>query len=319
MSVTTRATSTNPNPGFFSSSKRLALPVGRFIEPGAVRGYPIDMRTKAVAPRWPPPWAERLDRYFPALIQYGLGCYERHLAGDGEGWLHGALGAGTHLVGSQQRDGSWLDHGPPRHTFSLPNPFRCGMAQGEGASLLVRLYLETGEASFAEAASAALGPLSRHRDAGGVAASLMGADWPEEYPTDPPSFVLNGAIFAWWGVRDVGVGLDAADAAAAFAAGVDTLAANLHRFDTGSWSLYCLYPHRVSPVASSFYHALHINQLEAMGLLAPRDEFSSTRSRWLSYLESRQLRWRAFGRKALFRLVVPRNRFLADRLSSTRT
>ena len=178
--------------------------------------------------------------------------------------------------------------------------------------------METGEPQFADAAQVGLKPLWRPREEGGVGAFLDGAPWPEEYPSDPPSFVLNGAIFAWWGLRDVGVGLGDSRAMGAFHEGVDTLAANLHRFDTGYWSLYCLYPHPVPPIASSFYHVLHITQLEAMHGLAPRVEFAKTATRWTSYLHSRACRWRAFSKKALFRVLVPRNRLLGDRLPWTR-
>jgi heparosan-N-sulfate-glucuronate 5-epimerase len=300
--------------GFFSSSKRLALTVGPAVDVNAVGGYPIDMRVKAKVAEWPPDWAPSLDGHYVSLIQYGLGCYERFLAGDGEVWLETALAAGRHLVAKQETDGSWLNSFSVPHTFSLKAPWRCGMAQGEAASLLVRLSLTTGEEVFAQTARAALAPLSRSSANGGVSASLEGAPWPEEFPTQPSSFVLNGAMFAWWGLRDVAVGLGDAAARDAFEAGVDALAANLWRFDTGTWSLYCLYPHPVRPVASSFYHALHIEQLKAMDILAPRPEFSVMETRWERYLQSRRLRWLAFSRKALFRLMVPRNRLLANRL-----
>jgi heparosan-N-sulfate-glucuronate 5-epimerase len=100
----------------------------------------------------------------------------------------------------------------------------------------------------------------------------------------------------------------------AFATGVDTLAATLHRFDTGSWSVYSLYPHPVKNVASPFYHTLHITQLEAMQRLAPRPEIEEIRRRWAGYRESSMLRRRAIAEKVLFRLVVPRNRLLGSRL-----
>jgi hypothetical protein len=192
------------------------------------------------------------------------------------------------------------------------------MAQGEAASLLARLYLETGEEDFSDAARRALGPLSRPTEDGGVCALLAGAPWPEEYPTKRPSYVLNGAIFAWWGMRDVAVGLSDQGAREDFERGVDALADNLHRFDTGSWSLYCLYPHPVSPVASTFYHRLHINQLTAMQVLAPRETVAAARDRWLGYFESAAHRRRAMARKVLHRLVVPRNRVLGPRMPWTR-
>jgi heparosan-N-sulfate-glucuronate 5-epimerase len=272
------------------------------------------MRAKATVAEWPPGWAPSLDGHYVSLIQFALGCYERFLGGEEEVWLQTALAAGRHLVAKQEPDGSWLNNLSVPHTFSLGAPWRCGMAQGEAASLLVRLFLTTGEEVFARAARAALAPLSRSSANGGVSASLEGAAWPEEFPTQPSSFVLNGAMFGWWGLRDVAVGLGDEEAARAFETGVETLAANLWRFDTGGWSLYCLYPHPVRPVASSFYHALHIEQLKAMNVLAPRPEFSEMQARWQAYFESSRLRWLAFSRKVLFRLMVPRNRLVANRL-----
>jgi heparosan-N-sulfate-glucuronate 5-epimerase len=304
--------------GFFSSAKRLVLPRGPASDPHGVRGYPIDFRVKAQSTRWPPDGMESpSDRYVP-LAQYGLGCYERFLAGEGEEWFAAAVQVGRYLTQHQEPDGSWLNRLSFTHTFPLTAPWRCGMAQGEAASLLVRLHLETGKPEFAEAARNGLAPLWRSREQEGVCAWLSEAPWPEEYPTDPPSFVLNGAMFAWWGVRDVGVGLGDDTASRAFSEGVDSLASNLHRFDTGRWSLYCLYPHPLPTIASSFYHMLHITQLEAMHALAPRPQLEMIRERWISYFDSRTLRWRAFSQKALFRLVVPRNRLLAERLPWTR-
>lgn len=301
--------------GFFSSAKRLTLPLGPAFGGDEVRGYPIDMRAKAAGSEWPPPiWPDPPESDFVSVAQFGLGCYERFVAGEGEAWARTALQVGNFLLEQQRPDGSWINQLPLGHTFPLKGPWLCGMAQGEAASLLVRLHLETGEPAFADAARAALAPLARPTDAGGACAYLDGMPWPEEYPTTPASFVLNGAIFAWWGMRDVGLGLGDRPALDAFEVGADTLAANLWRFDTGSWSLYSLYPHPVKGVASSFYHLLHIAQLDAMIALSPRPEFGEMRARWAGYYESRQLRWRAFARKSLFRIVIPRNRVLGQRL-----
>lgn len=306
------------NAGLLSSSSSFFLPLGSMIDPDGVRGYPIDMRVKARTPIWPPPEIGSQPDLWVSVVQYGLGAHERWLAGEGEQWLSAARSVGEYLVDDQQPDGSWLHLEPFPHTFPLRPPWRSGLAQGEAASLLVRLHALTGEAVYADAAMRALQPLSRPRDAGGVRAQLGGRPWPEEYPTEQPSFVLNGAIFALWGVRDVAIGLGDEEAGAAFEEGVNSVAANLHRYDNGWWSLYSLYPHPIRGVASSFYHDLHVSQLAALELLAPRPEFSATRERWAGYAASTSNRRRAFASKVAFRLVVPRNHFLAHRLPWTR-
>jgi heparosan-N-sulfate-glucuronate 5-epimerase len=317
------AQSRRDSAGLLSSARSFFLPVGPDIGRGAVRGYYIDLRVKASAPSWPPrSLAPEAEPLWVDVIQWGLGAYERHLAGEGEQWLEGARALGEELLRKQQRggvrDGGWVHPRPFPHTFRLPREWLSAMAQGEGASLLVRMHRATGEEKFAEAARRALGPLTVPTREGGVQAMLDGGPFPEEYPTDPPSFVLNGAIFALWGCYDVGVALNDREWARAFEEGVDALAANLHRWDTGYWSRYDLARHPVTNVASSFYHGLHINQLEAMNVIAPRPALEETKARFEGYAASRVNRWRAFLKKVLFRLVVPRNRLLARRLPWTR-
>jgi heparosan-N-sulfate-glucuronate 5-epimerase len=305
--------------GFFSSAKRLSLGLGPQIDPAGIRGYPIDLRVKGVSQSWPGESHPAFERFWVPIAQYGIGCYERWLAGDGDGWLDAAVSTGRYMLDHQEADGSWFHKQRFAHTFPLPDRWCCGMAQGEGASLLVRLYLQTGEEQFADAARRAVSPLTRPLSEGGVAAELNGGWWPEEYPTTPSSYVLNGAMFAWWGLRDVGVGLKDSDSSRAFEDGVNTLVSALDRFDTGWWTLYCLFPFPVSNIASSFYQALHATQLEAMNLLAPRPELIETARRWWSYLESERGQRRAVARKVLFRLLVPRNRLLAYRMPWTRS
>jgi heparosan-N-sulfate-glucuronate 5-epimerase len=304
---------------FFSSVASFSLPAGAHVNPGAVRGYYIDMGIKAETPDWPPPGMPPPElRMHVATIQWGLGAYERYLAGEGEAWLVAALSCAEELLGEQETSGAlaggWVHVRPFPHTFPLRPPWLSAMSQGEGASLMVRMHAETGEQRYAEAARQALLPLQLDSADGGVRATLAGRPFPEEYPTSPPSFVLNGGMFAIWGLHDVGVGLDDPQALADFEQAVDTLAANLHRWDLGYWSRYDLFPHPVPNVASSFYHDLHIKQLRMTNLLAPRPELAEAAERWAAYTESSINRRRAFAAKALFRLVVPRSRALARRL-----
>jgi heparosan-N-sulfate-glucuronate 5-epimerase len=305
--------------GFFSSARRFSLPVGPHLERDEVRGYYIDLRIKAEEPSWPPEWLPPPAKQLHVdVIQWGLGCYERYLAGEGEQWLEAARDCALHYLDIQEREGpkkgGWIHPDPFPHTFPLGPGWLSSMAQGEGASLLVRLYLETLEERFARAAALALEPLERPSDQGGVISLLDRRPFPEEYPTDPPSYVLNGAIFTLWGWYDVGVGLKDERALQRFEEGLDTLVRNLHRWDVGYWSRYDLFPHPIVNVASSSYHVLHINQLKAMSLIAPRPELDVVAARFERYLGSRLKRARAFAMKALFRLLVPRNRLLAGRL-----
>ena len=282
-------------------------PLGQHFIPGELGGYYIDMRVKAPEPRWPPVFRLPLeDTLWVDRAQWGLACFEHFAATREPAWLDAARGMGEHLVKGQAHDGGWPHRNPYPHTFRLDPPWLSSMAQGEGASLLVRLHVETGDERYAEAALRALGPLSVPASNGGVRAELYGHPFPEEYPTTPPSFVLNGAIFSLWGLYDVAAGLGDGGARLGFTEGLDALAANIGRWDTGYWSRYDLYPHKRMNVASFAYHTLHIDQLEAMQRLEPRPEIAAALGRFRRYARSPVKRSRAFAAKVAFRLAVPR-------------
>jgi heparosan-N-sulfate-glucuronate 5-epimerase len=328
-------------PDWLRRAGSLALPLGPRLARGAVGGYPIDLQAKAEAPNWPQEWmllggggaadgsvaevtsvrAERL--IYVAQMQWALGCFERYLAGEGEAWLAGAVGAGRYLVSSQERggrhDGGWVHRFVFPHTFPLREPWVSAMAQGEGASLLVRLHQVTEEPAFAEAAQRALRPMRVAVNSGGTRTTLGGGPFLEEYPTNPASYVLNGAFFALWGLHDVGLALNDGQAAREFEEGVDAVACQLHRWDTGFWSRYDLFPHRVANVANPFYHRLHINLLRAMQVLAPRPQFDTTIERFEAYARSPANLGRAYAHKILFRALSPRRPALQRALPWART
>src|SRR3954447_20183853 len=307
------------DPDFFSSARSFPITLGTQVRPGELHGYYVDLRFKAEEASWPPPWlAPRSPQLHVSTAQWGLGAVERYVAGEGEEWLNAAKGAADHFVAEQvrggDRDGAWIHGMPMHHTFLLRAPWISAMAQGEAASLLARVHAETGDERYADAALRALRPLRVASARGGAQALLGGGPFYEEYPTDPPSFVLNGAIFALWGVYDVSLRLDDDPAARDFADALDALASNIERWDCGYWSLYDLFPHPVPNVASSAYHSLHTTQLRALELLAPRPEIGRMADTFERYASSRASAARAFAVKSGFRMVVPRNRVLAHRL-----
>lgn len=305
--------------GFFSSASNFFLPLGPQIDPDVVGGYPIDFRVKSRTPGWPPEWLPPRERQlWVDIAQWGLGCFERHLAGEGEQWIGSAKSVGEHLLAEQEPGGEWVHRFRYPHSLPLPPGWLSAMAQGQGASLLVRLYGATGDERFAQAALQALQPMRVPAARRGTQALLGGRRWPEEYPTDPPSYVLNGGIFAIWGLRDVGVGLDDATAHEEFAGAAETLVANLHRWDTGRWSRYDLFPHPITNPASSFYHRLHISQLEGMARLWPHPELDRVRGRFQYYMDSVWHQRLAFVHKSAYRVLVPRNAIFAHRLPWTR-
>lgn len=297
------------------------LPIGSQFERGRVKGYPIDFREKAPSSQWPPTDV-LVGGYhrFIGLGQWGLGAFERYLAGDPGSWMDGLVQAGEFLVERQIQSGvgqgGWAEPSDNRATFRIRGPWLSAMAQGECASLLVRLAVETGREEFAQAARRGISPYSVPVWKGGVQAQLDGRLFPEEYPTTPSSYVLNGAIFAIWGLHDVWVGLGDDRTGELYADAVGMLAETVHRWDLGYWSRYDLYRHRwgVNNVANANYHRLHITQLEAMHRLEPRPQFEAMAARFRSYASRRGNVLRAYAHKAAFRVAVPRGRLLDGRV-----
>lgn len=267
-------------------------PLGTRVADG---GYYVDLRVKARTPDvktgWP--WKPGSQSWI-ALSQYGLGCNERWVAGEGEQWLAAAREIGDMLVEHQAADGAWIQGFDLPHTYHLRAPWTSAMAQGEAASLLMRLGATTGEERYAEAAQRALDPMP-------MAPLPDGSRLPQEYPTDPPSHVLNGAVFAVWGL------LDAGDGPKRFDDALETLVRNLGRWDTGSWSRYDLYPHPIPNWASLAYHELHTTQLRALMALSDLPELAEAADRFESYWSSTAYRARALAHKAAFRVRVPRS------------
>ena len=302
----------------FGSERSFDMPVGEHWRgEDRLRGYYIDFRNKCEEPVWPPFWLGGRREYHVATVQWGLGAFEHYLYGEGEAWLEAARGAAQTLLEAQHsggpRDGGWTHENPLQHSYWLAPGWISAISQGEGASLMARLYLETGDERYAEAARRALAPMNVPVADGGTLADLEGAPFVEEYPTAIPSCVLNGAMFGVWGFYDVGRALGDAEATGRFETLVDALAENLWRYDTGFWSRYELYPHPVSNVATPAYHALHIKQLRVLDELSSRPQLAPMAERFEEYRASSLRRRRALAQKIAFRLLVPRNQLLARR------
>ena len=110
---------------------------------------------------------------------------------------------------------------------------------------------------------------------GGITDTYDGRITYEEYPAQPAPHVLNGMIFALFGLWDlVRAQPDDARAAAIFERGAATVEALLPLYDTGWWSLYDLYHlEAASPrnPCTAHYHDIHIKQLTVMHAITGRD------------------------------------------------
>ncbi len=242
-----------------------------------------------------------------AIAQYGLGNYDLYRRTKDTERERKFLTAADWLVSNLQANpnGQWVWN----HDFDweyrepLKAPWYSALAQGQGISLLVRSHAETGEAAYLDAARRAFAAMMTPMDDGGVAfIDNAGKTWLEEYIVSPPTHILNGFIWASWGVHDYFLATGDRNAEDLFDRTVETLRMNLPIYDTGFWSLYEQSGTRLRMLASPFYHALHIVQLDVMHRLTGESIFRDYSVKWDEYRRSRLKRWRALGLKALFKL-----------------
>ncbi len=197
----------------------------------------------------------------------------------------------------------WQHHFDWEYRKRLRAPWYSGLAQGQGISLLLRAYKETGERGFADTAERAFESFRRSIAGGGVTVTDEYGDiWFEEYIVSPPTHILNGFIWAIWGVYDYFRATGDPTARALFDRSVQTLRKNLPHYDLGFWSLYERSGTWMPMIASPFYHRLHIVQLQVMHRLTGDDFFADYADRWQGYLKNWAKRTRALCYKTAFKL-----------------
>ena len=189
--------------------------------------------------------------------------------------------------------------------YNISAPWISGMAQGQAVSVLLRAHQLTDEVKYRETGRRAWRIFQVPVDEGGVV-SFFPDSRPivEEYPA--PHFmtgVLNGFIFAIFGVYDFAQYLNDEEANQFFHESIESLKNNLHRYDSGYWSYYDLKsPQRL---ASKPYHRLHIEQLKVLFDIAGEELFRTFEARWRGYLFSTKSNMRWLVRKA-FQKLIPR-------------
>ncbi len=242
-----------------------------------------------------------------AIAQYGLGNYNLFVQQESEERRKKFLAAADWLVANLEKNvhGVWVwnHHFDWEYRDTLKAPWYSGLAQGQGVSLLVRAHSATSDSKYNEAARRAFQSLLRSVDQGGVLfRDDRGDVWIEEYLVDPPTHILNGMIWALWGVHDYFLATGDQSAQQLFNHVVQTLIRNFASYDLGFWSLYEQSGTRLKMVASPFYHRLHIVQLRMMYRLTGAGIFREYADRWESYETSRIKRAAALCYKSAFKL-----------------
>lgn len=242
-----------------------------------------------------------------AIAQWGLGNYNLFWQGQSDPRRNRFLSAGDWLCAHLELNSFgvwvWNHHFDWEYRSQLKAPWYSALAQGQGISLLVRAYRETGATEYLDAAERAFESFLKPTSEGGVTfTDCRGNLWFEEYIVSPPTHILNGFIWAAWGVYDYFLATESRVAQDLFAQAVLTLRKNFDLYDLGFWSLYEQSGTLLPMVASPFYHRLHVVQLRVMHRLTRDEIFARYADKWEAYARSLANRTRALCYKSAFKL-----------------
>ncbi|MGY4909857.1 D-glucuronyl C5-epimerase family protein [Micromonospora aurantiaca (nom. illeg.)] len=173
----------------------------------------------------------------------------------------------------QDAQGGWR-YPVPVPRYGVAPGWYSGMAQGLAASTFLRAHDLTGEDSYLDAADGAVALLLRPLAAGGCADyDVASRPFLEECAAEPANHVLNGAVFALFGLTEHQNRRDGT----AHLAATDRLVEELDSYDIGYWSRY---DQRLTSPATPSYHLLHVSLLTAAARLTGRAEFLGMARRW---------------------------------------
>tara|TARA_Y100001970_G_scaffold279324_1_gene386445 strand:- start:1480 stop:2454 length:975 start_codon:yes stop_codon:yes gene_type:complete len=249
------------------------------------------------------------QQYNPiAIAQYGLGNYNLFLKTNKEAFIKKFLNVADYMTNSLELNNYgihvWNHHFDFEYRDTLKSPWYSGLAQGLGLSVLIRAFLETDNEKYLEAHRMAWVSMTKEIDDGGVIyIDEQGQYWIEEYIVQPPTSILNGFIWAIWGVLDTWRFLKLQDSKTLLENCYATLANNLHQYDNGYWSMYDKPNLNRDNLASPFYHKLHIIQLQILANITKNSIYAEYANKWQGYQLSDYNKYRAIINKSIFKIL----------------
>jgi hypothetical protein len=177
----------------------------------------------------------------------------------------------------QRSDGAWPNDFPLPQYDRAPG-WISAMYQGQAMSVLIRAHALTDASRYLEAAELAGQPLLRSWEEGGALSRDESGTWLEEVPEEEPSHILNGMIFAMYGLRDHHLMTGAEWSRSLFDECVETLASNIHRYERDGVVFYEI--KRETPVNDSHYMLLQIQQVRTLYDITGRTSFRDAADTW---------------------------------------
>lgn len=225
---------------------------------------------------------------FPgAIFQYGLGAYDLFLIKKDEKYLKIFSNSLKWAINNQKEDGGWeISKASNKNQFS-------SMTQGQGASLLLRGYVQYNNPQYLELAKRAIYFMIKPVEENGTTKYNNDDIYLKEFPDEP--VVLNGWIFSIFGLYDyLLVNPEDEKIKKIYNVTIKTLAKEIKTFDLTYWSKYDI----KNKVASPFYHHLHIQLLRVLKDLTGEGIFEEFANKFETYEKNKIYKTRAFLIKA---------------------
>ena len=215
--------------------------------------------------------------YNPVTVaQYAIGAYDRYLETGDATVRADFLKHADWLCESSMDSRGRFPYKWPYAPRALTPPWYSGMAQGLGISALLRAYQLTGHESYLTCAKKAFEPFKYTVAEGGVVTVTSEDLWLEEYAEARPKQVLNGSIFAMWGIWDLYRVTGSATAKAKFDRATETLKAHLGDYESAGYVLY----ERCPGHYANAYFDLHVRQLRSLTGITGDIAFANRGDRW---------------------------------------
>lgn len=225
---------------------------------------------------------------YSLLIQVALGyldgAFSLISAGSGkvkfEKFIRGIFGA-VHSCGNA----AFFLHEQRKNEYDLNPGWSSALTQGQALSLWLRLKAFGDMFEDLDHIGLQLlnGMLNDVEEGGGLHRDPRTNElWLEEYPSVPASHVLNGYIFALFGLLEFNKhnDLDKLDDVAAKEENlIETLSVNINRYDKYGWSCYDLAKRNFAP---THYHMIHIYTLGYLSIMLDNQRLSTVANKWRS-------------------------------------
>jgi len=190
------------------------------------------------------------------------------------------------------RDMAYYEYDFPWAGYGLAPGWRSGLAQGLAISALIRYYRDTGDGRVLALISKLKAYMLMSEAEGGVTVtSPEGKLWIEEFPSDPPSFVLNGFISAVFGLYEyTRLFSKGTEARQQLTEALTSIKLALPAYDTGAWALL---DRRAAPYpwANDSYMTVYIKQLQTLAEVSGDPFFSAMSLRWRSFFDDVHVHW----------------------------